>query len=65
VGRGENVFFLHIPLATKLWIYLHLPSHFLQKVDSDYSGLFISLDIILNSILNTCFNKLFEEEKND
>jgi hypothetical protein len=47
VRRGEKVFFLHIPLATKQWniplttelgIYLHLPSPFPSKADLDHWG---------------------------
>jgi hypothetical protein len=41
------------------------PFSFSLKADSDHWGLSISLDIIFNSILNICSDKLLEEENND
>jgi hypothetical protein len=73
VGRGEKVFFLHIPLATKLGTF-HWPPSFASTFTSllllfkrriqIIRGFFFS-NIIFNSILNTRSNKLLEKEKND
>jgi hypothetical protein len=48
--RWKRTFFL-LPLATKLWIYVHLPSPSLYKADSDDWGFSLSPGIIFNSIL--------------
>jgi hypothetical protein len=47
----EKNLFLLLPLATKLWIYLHLPSPYFSKADSNHGNSSSSPDIIFNSIL--------------
>jgi hypothetical protein len=49
--KVEKNLFLLLPLATKLWIYLHLPFPSFQKADSDDRGFLFSPNIIFNSIL--------------
>jgi hypothetical protein len=66
VVRGENVFFLHLPLATKLWIYLHLSSPSLENADLDHweLSLFPRHNFQFN-LENIGSLKLLEEEEND
>jgi hypothetical protein len=65
IGHQKNNLLLHLPLATKLWIYLHLPSISLLKADSDHQSFFFLGHNFQFNLENTCSCKLIEEENND
>jgi hypothetical protein len=65
VEKGENVFFPSHSIGHQALDLPSPPFSFSLKGRLGSWGVSLSPDIIFNSILNTCFNKLLEEEKND
>ncbi len=75
MGRGEKVFFLHLPLGTKQWNIPLLTKHwdlpsppfsFLLKGGLESFGVFsFPRHNFQFNFENTCSHKLLEEEKND